>query len=381
MEIYLLTSYRPLQYQSKVTLSKVKVYDAEILEEKGIAASGMCGHLCADISEKRVKIFRTVQAYSFKYEDPECEDVVVEKEFPRAFCNAANMVKFGDYWVVFYNGESKLPDVLKEDMETVVMTLSRYLKVIDWHQPGLSSSKISVTSRWVSIFNNDLYYLTTKDELIMLRMEDIAAKKQQLRVVATNIQDFAFDSSRLTLLDNDGRISIGNDIWFKIDEKIPLAKNTVWTLLQCFSNRGDFLVSAWGDTKLKNYYFHVNVRKRAVLSHLEQEMDVSLDRWYSSPVEFARPFRIQDTQFFFAVRKTFTGDVLALNSRRKLQFVATKIQLSDNPVAGIGSVVQIWPQRKVKRCQFGGPTASKSEKVQFIFAGSGWLKRLSISYN
>ena len=151
MEIYLLTSYRPLQYQSKVTLSKVKVYDAEILEEKGIAASGMCGHLCADISEKRVKIFRTVQAYSFKYEDPECEDVVVEKEFPRAFCNAANMVKFGDYWVVFYNGESKLPDVLKEDMETVVMTLSRYLKVIDWHQPGLSSSKISVTSRCIHL--------------------------------------------------------------------------------------------------------------------------------------------------------------------------------------------------------------------------------------
>ncbi len=131
--------------------------------------------------------------------------------------NAANMVKFGDYWVVFYNGESKLPAILKEDMETVVMTLSRYLKVIDWHQPGSSGSKISVTSRWVSIFNNELYYLTTKDELIKLTVEDITTNNQELRIVASNIQDFAFDSSRLTLLDKNGRISLGNDVWFKID--------------------------------------------------------------------------------------------------------------------------------------------------------------------
>ena len=212
---------------------------------------------------------------------------------------------------------------------------------------------IDVSSRWVKVSNDKLFYLDNQMQLIELSLEDLHERNCIGDVLATGIEDFDALDGRATMLTvNGGVVSQEGSIYLNKKAQVEY-----WTTLSRIDNR--VVVAGWNRSLKTNWMLLVNTSRDLVVSVM-LPMDENLGQFYNSPIANMRTFTNGAAEFIIGFRLFRFVDIVAV-SQTAIFVVQTDYDVAPKKAPAIYSVVA-------------------TSETHWLLAGYNWIRRLRIEF-
>ena len=389
MEIYLLkTLVKSTPFS--ISPSKVKILGKEAIKLEGGSSQGLIMHVSYNKSDSTVTVLADHKSLRFLYNDS-CSDTYPVKELlDKKYERASICVDFHNYTIIFYR-LFKAPVVIKADTTLVHHKLKNCICEL------LTSTDSefpinSVTSRWVATKGDFLYYLNISKSLERFSKKELDNLVSEGAIIATNVADFDVTSSAPTILKADGQLILQDERIVELNDYCPQEQ---W-LTMARVGKSSFLCVGWKFSSLENNFilYHSKKNKYSTL-RLKQYQTAEEAKSAQSPILFLKPFILLGTTFVLSVRRSKFIDMLAV-FKGKLVYVQSNFDLGLGLARDIGSITrlpifskQTFPNKEnscdsrkeneLQRLPSQIPLLKANQHVQFLCAGTNWLRRITIS--